>query len=188
MAWYTILFITIVSLFVVKLAISLFASDIDMDVDFDGDSDFDTSSAFSFKGALHFLLGFSSYLFARAHSATINIVDGKVQFSFGDFVWAFIVGVLVMVALFYAYKLAMKANNSTKDPEDLIDNSKGTIYINLGNGSYSVQAHTPAGTTNVTAFYTGDELEPGTEVTLEKEGNKIFIKYLKNDIKGSYME
>ena len=33
MAWYTILFITVASLFIVKLAISLFAGDIDMDVD-----------------------------------------------------------------------------------------------------------------------------------------------------------
>ena len=178
MAWYTILFITVISLFIAKLAISLLVGDIDLDVDFDGDSDFDTSSAFSFKGALHFLVGFSSYLFARAHTDTVNIVDGKVQFSFGDFVWAIVVGIAVMIALFYAYKLAMKANNSTKDPEDLIDNSKGTIYINLGNGSYSVQAHTPAGTTNVTAFYTGDELEPGTEVILEKNGNKVYITEL----------
>ena len=43
MAWYTILFITVASLFIVKFAISLFAGDIDMDVDFDGDSDFDSS-------------------------------------------------------------------------------------------------------------------------------------------------
>ena len=175
MAWYTILFITVISLFIIKLAISLFAGDIDMDVDFDGDSDFDSSSAFSFKGVLHFLVGFSSYLFARAHTDTVNVVNGNVQFSFGDFIWAVIVGIIIMIALFYAYKLAMKANNSTKDPEDLIDNSKGTIYINLGNGSYSVQAHTPAGTTNVTATYENDKLTPGTHVILIKEDNKIRI-------------
>ena len=175
MTWYTILFITVISLFVVKLAISLFAGDIDLDVDFDGDSDFDTSSAFSFKGVLHFLVGFSSYLFARAHTTTVNIVDGKVQFSIGDFVWAVIAGIIIMVALYYAYKLALKANNSAKNPEDLIDNSKGTIYINLGNGQYSVEAHTHAGTTNVTAFYENDKLTPGTNVTLIKEDNKIRI-------------
>lgn len=178
MAWYTILFITVISLFIIKLAISLFAGDIDMDVDFDGDSDFDSSSAFSFKGVLHFLVGFSSYLFARAHTDTVNVVNGNVQFSFGDFVWAFIVGIIIMVALFYAYKLAMKANNETTNPEDLINNAKGTIYINLGNGSYSVQAHTSAGTTNVTAYYTSDKLTPGTEVTLLKEEDKIYIKEL----------
>ncbi len=65
MAWYTILFITVMSLFIIKLAISLFAGDIDIDIDFDGDSDFDTSSAFSFKGLIHFLMGFSSYLLLR---------------------------------------------------------------------------------------------------------------------------
>ena len=178
MAWYTILFITVISLFIIKLAISLFAGDIDMDVDFDGDSDFDSSSAFSFKGIIHFLVGFSGYLFARAHTSTVNIVDGNVQFSFADFAWAIIVGIVTMIALFYAYKLAMKANNSTKDPEDLIDNAKGTIYINLGNGSYSVQAHTHAGTTNVTALYSSDDLNSGTEVTLQKDGNNIIIKDL----------
>ena len=178
MAWYTILFITVMSLFIIKLAISLFAGDIDIDIDFDGDSDFDTSSAFSFKGLIHFLVGFSSYLFARAHTDTVNVVDGNVQFSFGDFAWAIIIGIVTMFALFYAYKLALKANNSTKDPEDLINNSKGIIYINLGNGSYSVQAHTPAGTTNITAFYTCDDLEPGTDVILEKNGNKVYIKEL----------
>ena len=175
MAWYTILFITVMCLFIVKLGISLFAGDIDLDVDFDGDSDCDSSGAFSFKGLLHFLVGFSGYLFARAHSETVSIVNGKVQFSFADFAWAIIIGIIVMIALFYAYKLAMKANNESKDPEDIIDNSKGVIYINLGNGQYSVQVHTLAGTTNVTAFYSGDELEPGTEVTLSKENNTIYI-------------
>jgi hypothetical protein len=178
MTWYTILFITVISLFVVKLAISLFAGDIDLDVNFDGDSDFDTSSAFSFKGLLHFLVGFSSYLFARAHTDTVNIVNGNVQFSFGDFVWAIVIGIITMIALFYAYKLALKATNYTNNPEDLINNANGVIYINLGNGSYSVQVHTPAGTTNVTAFYSGDELESGTEVILQKEGKNIYIKEL----------
>ena len=175
MAWYTILFIIVLSLFIIKLVISLFAGDIDMDVDFDGDSDFDSSSAFSFKGLLHFLVGFSSYLFARAHTETVNIVDGKVQFSFGDFTWAIVCGVLVMLVLFYAYKLALKANNQTTNPEDLIDNSIGTIYINLGNGQYSVEVHTLAGTTNVTAYCSNDNLQPGTEVKLIKEENKVLI-------------
>ena len=64
MEWYTILFIVVMSLFVIKLIISIFGGDFDMDVDFDGNTDFDSSSAFSFKGLLHFLVGFSSYLFA----------------------------------------------------------------------------------------------------------------------------
>jgi len=69
----------------------------------------------------------------------------------------------------------MKASQTPKRPQDCINNSKGKIYLNLGNGQYSVEAHTVAGTTNVTAFYSGDELESGTEVTLTKEGNNILI-------------
>lgn len=168
MEWYTILFIVVMSLFVIKLIISIFGGDFDMDVDFDGNTDFDSSSAFSFKGLLHFLVGFSSYLFAK------NKIYNT-EFSYLDYIIAFICGICFMIILFYGYKLAMKANNSPKNPEDLINNSKGIIYINLGNGQYSVQAHTLSGTINVTAFYSGDNLEPGTEVTLIKENNNIFI-------------
>ena len=155
---------------------SRFAGDFEMDVDFDGIDDFDVSGAFSFKGLVHFLLGFSSYLFLRANMVEIDKLNGVAQFGMMDYMFATIVGVILMFALFYGYKLALKANNSSKNPSDLIDNSKGIIYINLGNGQYSVEAHTLAGTTNVTAFYTSDDLEPGTEVTLIKEGNNIYIK------------
>ena len=175
MAWYTIFFIATFALFAVKLLLSWFAGDIDLDVDFDGNSDFDSSSAFSFKGILHFLLGFSSYLFLRANMSAIDKIDGVAQFGIIDYMFATIIGVVLMFLLFYGYKLALKANNETKNPQDLIDNSKGTIYINLGNGQYSVQAHTLAGTVNVTAFYSGDDLEVGTEVSLVKEGNQILI-------------
>ena len=176
MAWYTILFITVFTLFAVKLIMSWFAGDFEMDVDFDGIDDFDVSGAFSFKGLVHFLLGFSSYLFLRANMVEIDKLNGVAQFGMMDYMFATIVGVILMFALFYGYKLALKANNSSKNPSDLIDNSKGIIYINLGNGQYSVEAHTLAGTTNVTAFYTSDDLEPGTEVTLIKEANNIYIK------------
>ena len=60
MSWYLILFVATFAIFIVKLLISVFAGDFDLDVDLDGDSDCDTSSAFSFKGALHFLMGFSA--------------------------------------------------------------------------------------------------------------------------------
>lgn len=175
MAWYTILFITVFLLFAVKLMMSWFAGDIEMDVDFDGIDDFDVSGAFSFKGLVHFLLGFSSYLFLRANMAEVDKLNGVAQFGIMDYMMATFIGVILMFVLFYGYKLALKANNSSKNPSDLINNCKGTIYINLGNGQYSVEAHTLAGTTNITAFYSGDDLEPGTEVTLISEGKNILI-------------
>lgn len=174
MAWYNILFIATFALFFVKLCISLFAGDIDMDVDFDGDSDVDTSSAFSFKGILHFTLGFSTYLAAKANFMAADMVvnaNGNVVFSIWDYLIAFAAGVIMMFLLYYGYKLALKANATPSLPQDNIDGASGTVYLNLGNGQYSIQAHTVSGTTNVTAFYPGN-LEIGTPVWLHKrEGN-----------------
>lgn len=176
MAWYTILFAVVIALFTVKVILSWTIGDLDMDVDFDGIDDFDVSSAFSFKGLFHFLVGFSSYLFMRSNVADIEKINNVAQFSWVDYVYASICGIILMFVLFYAYKLAMKANATPELPSDLINNSKGIIYLNLGNGKYSVEAHTAAGTVNVTANYYGeDNLEPGTEVILVKDKNIINI-------------
>lgn len=175
MVWYTILFITVFVLFVVKMILSWTVGDLEMDVDLDGIDDFDISSAFSFKGILHFLLGASSYLFLRANMQNIDKINGVAQFSIMDYMWATLCGVVLFFVLFWAYKLAIKANATPKLPQDCLNNCKGKIYLNLGNGQYSVEAHTIAGTTNVTAFYLEDNLEPGTEVTLTKDGNNILI-------------
>lgn len=176
MAWYTILFAVVIALFTAKIILSWTIGDLDMDVDFDGIDDFDISSAFSFKGLLHFLVGFSSYLFMRSNVADIEKINNVAQFSWVDYIYASICGIILMFVLFYAYKLAMKANTTPELPSDLINNSKGIIYLNLGNGKYSVEAHTAAGTVNVTANYYGeDNLESGTEVTLIKDKNIINI-------------
>lgn len=175
MAWYNILFIATFALFFVKLCISLFAGDIDMDVDFDGDSDVDTSSAFSFKGLLHFCLGFSSYLAAKANFMATDMLvneNGNVIFGIWDYVIAVIFGIVMMLLLFYGYKLALKANATPTLPQDNIDGAAGTVYLNLGNGQYSIQAHTVSGTTNVVAFYPGN-LDIGTPVWLHKRDGKI---------------
>ena len=188
MAWYNILFIATAALFFVKLLISLFAGDIDVDVDCDGDTDVDTSSMFSFKGLLHFALGFSTYLAAKANLMASSMVfneNGTAVFNWYDFVIAFGCGVFLTFILFMGYKLATKANATPSLPQDNVDGATGIVYLNIGNGSYSIQAHTVSGTTNVTAFY-GGELEPGDEVTLYKRDNRIdcIPKNLTNDTEG----
>jgi len=178
MAWYTLLFIGIFGLFFAKIILSWCVGDIDMDVDFDGVDDFDSSSAFSFKGLLHFLMGASSYLFLRASVTNIEKINNVAQFGIVDYVFATICGFILMLILYFGYKVALKANQKTLDPQDLINNSRGIIYLNLGNNQYSVEAHTSAGTTNVTAYYEGDDLKPGDEIYLRKEDSKIFIKHI----------
>lgn len=177
MSWYLILFVATFAIFIVKLLISVFAGDFDLDVDFDGDSDCDTSSAFSFKGVLHFLMGFSAYLCGRVYLYPINLTtdNGYVTFGFWDYFIAGLCGAVLMILLFLCYKTAMKANCTPTLPQDNINGCIGNIYLNLGNGQYSVEAHTVAGTTNVDAFYTSDDLEIGTEVKLNTEGDKILI-------------
>ena len=182
MAWYTILFITTFVLFGIKLFISWVAGDFEIDVDLDGADDFDSSSAFSFKGVLHFLMGASSYLFLRANMEAVDKINGVAQFGIMDYMMASICGVILVFALYFGYKLALKASQKPLTPLDLINNSRGIIYLNLGNGQYSVEAHTDAGTTNVTAFYSGDDLENGTEVILIKDGNQILINTTINNV------
>lgn len=180
MAWYTTLFIIVFTLFGIKMIISWFCGDIEMDVDLDGINDFDSSSAFSLKGGLHFLLGASFYLFLRSNMAEIDKINAVAQFSTIDYIFAAVCGVILMLALFWAYKIAMKASQTPQNPLEIIDNAKGKIYLNLGNGQYSVEVHTAAGTTNIIAFYSSDDLEPGTEVTLSEEGTQFLI--VKEDI------
>lgn len=175
MTWYTILFAITSVLFIVKMVLSFTAGDLDLDVDFDDIDDVDVSGAFSFKGLLHFLLGFSAYLFMRSN------VYGFVQFSIFDYILAIIIGISLTILLFFGYRFAMKANNQSQNPKDLIDNCTGTIYINLGKehsyntGKYVVQAHTKAGTTEVVATHERNDLEPGTQVKLTRNNNEIFI-------------
>ena len=45
-------------IFLLQFVISVFFGDLDMDVDGDANADFDLGSLFSFKGLVHFLIGF----------------------------------------------------------------------------------------------------------------------------------
>jgi hypothetical protein len=177
MEWYTILFFTVFIIFFIKLFVSWFAGDFDLDVDFDDVDDFDLSSAFSFKGILHFLMGFSSYLYLRSNMNGIEKINGIAQFQFSDYFIGILCGFILSIILYFAYKIAMKANNISSSPEDLIEVSKGTIYLNLNNGKYIVSVHTQAGTINVEAFgKQHPNLSIGTKVKLRKEDSNYYIQ------------
>lgn len=96
MEWYYILGIISYGIFIIQFILSNFGGDTELDVDFDGEGDFDTSSLLSFKGLVHFAMGFSGWL----------MLVGKVNvFTIGIGV---AVGILFMVILYYLYKLCMK--------------------------------------------------------------------------------
>lgn len=178
MSWYTILFIACIVTIVLKALITAVAGDVDLDVDMDGDIDTDLGSMVSFKGILHFLTGFSTFLTMCARYAT----NGKLTFI--DYVIAVFVGIAFMVILYYLYKLVKRLDN-VPDHVDDFEGSSATIYNNLGNGSYVVSVNTFNGTHFPTGVYNpenqeeADNLIDGTQVKLGKmrqDGSYEIIK------------
>ena len=89
-------------IFLLQFVISVFFGDLDMDVDGDANVDFDLGSLFSFKGLVHFLIGF-----------------GWTRVLFGGDTWqtyalAVLVGMVFMLVLFYSYVLAYRLQNLRK--------------------------------------------------------------------------
>lgn len=98
MEWYYILGIISYGIFIIQFILSCFGTD--SDVDIDRDSDFDTSSLFSFKGLIHFIMGFSGWLMINGNIQTIDIYI------------AVVVGIIFMVLLYYLYRMCMKFNHT----------------------------------------------------------------------------
>ncbi len=114
-------------IFLMQFIMSVFFGGFDIDVDGDANADFDLGSFFSFKGMVHFLIGFgwTKVLFPD---------DGWYTFAI-----AVVVGLVFMIALFYSYLLAFRLQNLRK-PEraDALVGRVGRIYINEGDGRYTI--------------------------------------------------
>lgn len=114
-------------IFLLQFVISVFFGDIDVDVDGDANTDFDLGSLLSFKGLIHFLMGF-----------------GWTKVVFADNVWttylgAVMVGLVFVLCLSYLYVLAFKLQN-LRQPErpGALKGRRGRIYINEGDGRYTI--------------------------------------------------
>ena len=172
MAWYNILFFAVLIFFVLKLVLTLFFGDTDVDFDADGDIDFDLSSLFSFKGVLHSLLGFSTYLASVAHFDNTSIgFDESYNFSIGNYILAVVIGLIFSVVLFYLYKLMMKLNHYNDQNLD-VNGYKCTILISNGivdtqdhnhAYSYTVLVNTEVGSRKINVLSNKKNLEIGSE-------------------------
>lgn len=170
MEWYNILFFVTLAFFIIKTIISFVFGDIDIDFDADGDVDFDVSSMLSFKGILHFLLGFSTYLAALARFNNVQ------TFTVTNYIIGIIIGLAFMIMLWSLYKLMMKLNHSADSNED-IDKCKCTVLINLGNCKYKVLVKTNSGTCEriVESDSNDDNIPIGSERTIMKTDNYYWI-------------
>ena len=114
-------------IFLLQFIMSVFFGGLDIDVDGDANADFDIGSFFSFKGMVHFLIGFGW---------TKALFPGNGWYTFAI---AVAVGLVFMIALFYSYLLAFRLQNLRK-PEraDALVGRVGRIYINEGDGRYTI--------------------------------------------------
>lgn len=114
MEWYYILGMISYGIFIIQFILSNFGwGDTDLDVDFDGEADFDVSDLLSFKGLIHFAMGFSGWL----------MITGKVTAS--TISVAAIIGLMFMLILYGVYRICMKLNSepTVKQGKDLIGRS-----------------------------------------------------------------
>ena len=168
MEWYNILFFFVLSIFVIKLVITLFFGDTDIDFDVDGDIDFDISSMFSFKGILHFLLGFSSYLAAVAHfNDTYQVYGESYQFSIANYILGIIIGFIFMFGLYYIYQLVMKFNHYNNENIN-VNGYTGTVLIkhgqvNTNEYGYTLLVNTPMGSRKISVLSTKSDINIGDE-------------------------
>lgn len=122
MEWYYILGVISYGIFIIQFILSNFGGDTEIDVDFDGEGDFDTSSLLSFKGLVHFAMGFSGWLMLTG-KVTIYTVCGGI-----------FIGVLFMVLLYYLYKLCMMFHSepTEKCGLDLIGYAVTVVLVSDG--------------------------------------------------------
>lgn len=183
MTWFNILFCAVFTIFFLKTIISWVGGDVEVDLDLDGEIDSDIGSILSFKGILHFLMGFSTVLTSVGYSNTHSFV-ASYTFSTSTYIFAVCFGIFIMVMLFYLYKIMNKLNHYSSDNINL-DDMTAKIYVDNGeikfddtvSKQYEVLVNTPSGTFKKTAYSSNLNFRIGDEVTLkwDNENNRYII-------------
>lgn len=93
-------------IFILQFIISWVAGE--FDVDFDGDADFDVSDVVSFKGFIHFLMGFGGW-------TSIKQLLGY-EVTRIDWLIGFFIGLVFVFMLYHLYKFCMKLQKLPKLP------------------------------------------------------------------------
>ena len=161
MEWYYILGAISYGIFIIQFILSNFGfSETDLDVDFDGEVDFSVNDLLSFKGLVHFAMGFSGWLMLSGKVTALTI-----SFACG-------VGIIFMVILYFVYKLCMKFNSepTTKSKTDLVGEVV-IVYVPLPNGNCVCKVDAPN--------YTEITCKADTEV---KVGDILTIKSYKDGV------
>lgn len=120
MEWYYILGIISYSIFLIQFGLSFVGGDTELDVDLDGATDFCISDLVSFKGLIHFLMGFSGWLMVTRSVSILSII------------FAICVGICFVLVLYFVYKLILRLQYIPERKSGLeLVGSTVTIYLTL---------------------------------------------------------
>lgn len=139
---------TLYAIFFIRFILSWVGGDFDIDIE---DVDLDLGDIVSFKGATHFLMGFFSWL------STSLLTTHSIEWY--DYIFAFILGSIFTIILFYVYKLMLKLeSNPTILKERALIGKHAEVYlvskrkegdyyylitVNNGLGTFEVPAKSP---------------------------------------------
>ena len=152
-------------IFAIRVILAL----IGCDTDFDADADFDLGDLISFKGVLHFLMGFSGYLSYRFH--------GKLYTGMHDIAWACIIGLIVMILLYFTYMLLAKLDSPQKDldPEKLVG-LKGIVDVVIDEERHIFRITVPYDINALTVTARSNKSwKPSDEVTILAFTNNFYL-------------
>lgn len=117
-------------LFVIQFVLTVFFGDVDTDADVDVDADTgsDISSMVSFKGLVHFGIGFGWTMVLAGDASATSVAVGV------------IVGLVFVVVLWRLYILAYRLQcvRVREKPQSIVGR-EGRIYNNRGKGLYTIQ-------------------------------------------------
>lgn len=157
-------------IFILQFIISWVAGEFDVDVDFDGDADFDVSDVVSFKGFIHFFMGFGGW-------TSIKQLLGY-EVTWIDWLIGFFIGLVFVFMLYHLYKFCTKLQNLPKDePKTNLVGRTATIYVHLGEGRHLASVNISGALREVEVVSLNKKIYPVNEpVTIRKyEDNKLYI-------------
>lgn len=167
MEWIHYVTITVYGLFFLRIIISwLFG-------DFDIDADVDVGDLVSFKGLTHFLMGSFGWMSLRLYHIH--------QLMWYDYLIAFILGIIVMILLYFTYKLTLKLETKPEPltNEKLVGRTATVSMIHLkqqidGKYHYRIAVNNEIGCVEVNALST-EEYRTGDVVVIKDYINNFYL-------------
>lgn len=146
------------SSFLLQFILSLFGanSDVDLDIDGDGSCDLSWGDIFSFKGIIHFLMGFAGWLSLKSYNNSLEWFDYPI---------AILCGISFFLIIFLLGRLLLRFKHEPHGAtENDFDGCKGVITIVGEDNTYSVMLPEYNGY-EITA-YSEKQYTLGQEVTI----------------------